>query len=51
MNEIRAAQEELNRGFSEAGQSFYAQNQGAERRRRAADGRRVASRRRPGSCR
>jgi molecular chaperone DnaK len=29
MNEIRAAQEELNRVFSEAGQSFYAQNQGA----------------------
>ncbi len=29
MNEIRAAQEELNRTFSEAGQSFYAQNQGA----------------------
>jgi molecular chaperone DnaK len=29
MNEIRAAQEELNRAFSEAGQSFYAQNQGA----------------------
>jgi molecular chaperone DnaK len=27
MNEIRAAQEELNRVFSEAGQSFYAQNQ------------------------
>src|SRR6185369_2975478 len=27
MNEIRAAQEELNRAFSEAGQSFYAQNQ------------------------
>jgi molecular chaperone DnaK len=27
MNEIRAAQEELNRTFSEAGQSFYAQNQ------------------------
>jgi molecular chaperone DnaK len=29
MAEIRAAQEELNRVFSEAGQSFYAQNQGA----------------------
>jgi molecular chaperone DnaK len=29
MNEIRAAQEDLNRTFSEAGQSFYAQNQGA----------------------
>jgi molecular chaperone DnaK len=29
MNEIRAAQEELNRTFSEAGQSFYAQSQGA----------------------
>ena len=29
MNEIRAAQEELNRAFSEAGQSFYAQSQGA----------------------
>jgi molecular chaperone DnaK len=29
MNEIRAAQEELNRAFSEAGQSFYAQNQSA----------------------
>src|SRR5512146_1321447 len=29
MNEIRAAQEELHRTFSEAGQSFYAQNQGA----------------------
>ncbi len=28
MNEIRAAQEELNRAFSEAGQSFYAQSQG-----------------------
>jgi molecular chaperone DnaK len=27
MNEIRAAQEELSRVFSEAGQSFYAQNQ------------------------
>src|SRR3954449_2698921 len=27
MGEIRAAQEELNRTFSEAGQSFYAQNQ------------------------
>ncbi|MEP6492297.1 MAG: molecular chaperone DnaK [bacterium] len=27
--EIRAAQEELNKVFSEAGQSFYAQNQGA----------------------
>jgi molecular chaperone DnaK len=29
MNEIRAAQEELNRAFSEAGQAFYAQNQAA----------------------
>jgi molecular chaperone DnaK len=29
MNEIKAAQEELNRAFSEAGQSFYAQNQQA----------------------
>jgi molecular chaperone DnaK len=29
MNEIRAAQEELNRTFSEAGQSFYAQSQSA----------------------
>jgi len=29
MNEIRAAQEELNKAFSEAGQSFYAQSQGA----------------------
>ena len=28
MAEIRAAQEELNRAFSEAGQSFYAQSQG-----------------------
>jgi len=27
MNEIKAAQEELNRAFSEAGQSFYAQSQ------------------------
>jgi molecular chaperone DnaK len=27
MNEIRAAQEELNRAYSEAGQTFYAQNQ------------------------
>jgi molecular chaperone DnaK len=27
MNEIRSAQEELNKAFSEAGQSFYAQNQ------------------------
>src|SRR4051812_6579586 len=27
LNEIKAAQEELNRVFSEAGQSFYAQNQ------------------------
>jgi molecular chaperone DnaK len=27
MNEIKAAQEELNRTFSEAGQSFYAQSQ------------------------
>jgi len=30
MNEIRAAQEELSRAFGEAGQSFYAQQQGAE---------------------
>jgi molecular chaperone DnaK len=29
MNEIRSAQEELNRVFNEAGQTFYAQNQGA----------------------
>jgi len=29
LNEIRAAQEELNRTFSEAGQSFYAQSQAA----------------------
>jgi len=29
MAEIRAAQEELNKTFSEAGQSFYAQSQGA----------------------
>ena len=29
MNEIRAAQEELSRTFSEAGQSFYAQSQSA----------------------
>jgi molecular chaperone DnaK len=29
MNEIKAAQEELNRVFSEAGQSFYAQSQNA----------------------
>jgi molecular chaperone DnaK len=29
MTEIRAAQEELTRVFGEAGQSFYAQNQGA----------------------
>src|SRR6185369_10785127 len=29
MAEIRAAQEELNRAFSEAGQSFYAQSQNA----------------------
>jgi molecular chaperone DnaK len=29
MDEIKAAQEELNRTFSEAGQSFYAQNQSA----------------------
>jgi len=28
MNEIRAAQEELSRTFSEAGQTFYAQSQG-----------------------
>ena len=27
MNEIRAAQEELSRAYSEAGQSFYAQSQ------------------------
>src|SRR5262249_5128468 len=27
LNEIKAAQEELNRAFSEAGQSFYAQSQ------------------------
>jgi molecular chaperone DnaK len=30
MNEIRAAQEELTKTFGEAGQSFYAQNQGAQ---------------------
>src|SRR5207248_1780534 len=30
MNEIKAAQEELNRAFSEAGQSFYAQNQASQ---------------------
>jgi molecular chaperone DnaK len=29
LNEIKAAQEELNKTFSEAGQSFYAQNQNA----------------------
>jgi hypothetical protein len=29
MNEIRAAQEELSKTFGEAGQSFYAQSQGA----------------------
>jgi molecular chaperone DnaK len=29
MNEIKAAQEDLNRTFSEAGQSFYAQSQGS----------------------
>jgi molecular chaperone DnaK len=29
MNEIRAAQEELSKTFGEAGQSFYAQNQGS----------------------
>jgi molecular chaperone DnaK len=29
LNEIKAAQEDLNRTFSEAGQSFYAQSQGA----------------------
>src|SRR5881227_1084554 len=29
MNEIRAAQEDLSKTFGEAGQSFYAQNQGA----------------------
>jgi molecular chaperone DnaK len=29
LNEIKAAQEELNRAFSEAGQSFYAQSQAA----------------------
>jgi molecular chaperone DnaK len=28
MNEIRAAQEDLSRTFSEAGQTFYAQSQG-----------------------
>jgi molecular chaperone DnaK len=30
MNEIRAAQEDLTKTFGEAGQSFYAQNQGAQ---------------------
>ncbi|MGH7624010.1 MAG: Hsp70 family protein, partial [Gemmatimonadaceae bacterium] len=30
MNEIRSAQEELSHAFGEAGQSFYAQQQGAE---------------------
>jgi molecular chaperone DnaK len=30
MNEIRSAQEELTKVFGEAGQSFYAQNQGAQ---------------------
>src|SRR5258708_39657242 len=30
MNEIRAAQEDLTKTFSEAGQSFYAQNQNAQ---------------------
>src|SRR5439155_15101390 len=30
MNEIKAAQEELNRAFSEAGQSFYAQSQASQ---------------------
>jgi molecular chaperone DnaK len=30
LDEIRAAQEELNKVFSEAGQSFYAQNQSAQ---------------------
>jgi molecular chaperone DnaK len=30
MNEIKAAQEELSKVFGEAGQSFYAQNQGAQ---------------------
>jgi molecular chaperone DnaK len=29
MNEIRAAQEDLSKTFGEAGQSFYAQSQGA----------------------
>jgi molecular chaperone DnaK len=29
MNEIRAAQEDLTKTFNEAGQSFYAQSQGA----------------------
>jgi molecular chaperone DnaK len=29
LNEIRAAQEELSTTFGEAGQSFYAQNQGS----------------------
>jgi molecular chaperone DnaK len=31
LNEIRAAQEELSKAFSEAGQSFYAQTQTAGR--------------------
>ncbi|MEO6528534.1 MAG: molecular chaperone DnaK [Gemmatimonadaceae bacterium] len=30
LNEIRAAQEDLSKTFGEAGQSFYAQNQGAQ---------------------
>jgi molecular chaperone DnaK len=30
LNEIKAAQEELSRVFNEAGQSFYAQSQGAQ---------------------
>ena len=42
MNEIRAAQEELNKTFSEAGQSFYAQNQGAPSGDAASRARRVA---------
>ena len=33
MDEIRAAQEELSKAYSEAGQSFYAQSQAAGRRR------------------
>ena len=40
MNEIRAAQEELTKAFSEAGQSFYAQSQArAGRRARRGAGR------------